>query len=123
MSTKIPASVTRTSRMPEAVTVSSIEIREALSGPVSTIVDAVRATIDATPPELVADLMVNGIALAGGGALLQGLAERLTEETRIHVYVADDPLACVVKGAAQVLENFDALRKVLSPNQRAVQPN
>lgn len=109
--------------LPEAVTVSSIEIREALSGPVSTIVDAVRATIDATPPELVADLMVNGIALAGGGALLQGLAERLTEETRIHVYVADDPLACVVKGAAQVLENFDALRKVLSPNQRAVQPN
>ena len=109
--------------LPEAVTVSSIEIRAALSGPVSTIVDAVRATIDATPPELVADLMVNGIALAGGGALLQGLAERLTEETRIHVYVADDPLACVVKGAAQVLENFDALRKVLSPNQRAVQPN
>ena len=109
--------------LPEAVTVSSIEIREALSGPVSTIVDAVRATIDATPPELVADLMVNGIALAGGGALLQGLAERLTEETRIHVYVADDPLACVGKGAAQGLENFDALRKVLSPNQRAVQPN
>jgi rod shape-determining protein MreB len=108
--------------LPEGVTVSSIEIREALSGPVSTIVDAVRATIDATPPELVSDLMVNGIALAGGGALLQGLAERLTEETRIHVYVADDPLACVVKGAGRVLDNFESLRKVLSPNQRAVQP-
>ncbi|MBA3534702.1 MAG: rod shape-determining protein [Ardenticatenales bacterium] len=109
--------------LPEAVTVSSIEIREALSGPVSTIVDAVRATIDQTPPELVSDLMENGIALAGGGALLQGLAQRLTEETRINVYVADDPLACVVRGAGRVLENFDTHRKVLSPTQRAVQPH
>lgn len=108
--------------LPEAVNVSSIEIREALSGPVSTIVDAVRHTIDQTPPELVADLMENGIALAGGGALLQGLAQRLTEETRINVFVADDPLACVVRGAGAVLENFDALRKVLSPTQRVIQP-
>ncbi len=108
--------------LPEAVTVSSIEIREALSGPVSTIVDAVRATIDETPPELVSDLMENGIALAGGGALLQGLAQRLTEETRINVFVADDPLACVVRGAGAVLDNFDSLRKVLAPTQRAIQP-
>ncbi len=107
--------------LPEGVTVSSIEIREALSGPVSTIVDAVRATIDETPPELVADLMLNGIALAGGGALLQGLAQRLTEETRINVYVAEDPLACVVRGAGTVLDNFDTLRKVLAPTQRIVQ--
>ncbi len=109
--------------LPEGVTVSSIEIREALSGPISTIVDAVRATIDETPPELVADLMVNGIALAGGGALLQGLAERLSEETRINVYVADDPLGCVVRGAGSVLDNFEALRKVLAPTQRAMQPH
>jgi rod shape-determining protein MreB len=109
--------------LPEGITVSSIEIREALSGPVSTIVDAVRATIDETPPELVADLMISGIALAGGGALLQGLAQRLTEETRINVYVAEDPLACVVRGAGSVLDNFDVLRKVLAPTQRVVQPH
>lgn len=108
--------------LPEAVTVSSIEIREALSGPISMIVDAVRATLDETPPELVADLMEHGIALAGGGALLQGLAERLSEETKMRVYVADDPLACVVKGAGRVLEELDTLRKVLAPTQRAVAP-
>lgn len=109
--------------LPEAITVSSVEIREALSGPVSTIVDAVRHTIDQTPPELVADLMINGIALAGGGALLQGLAQRLTEEVKINVFVADDPLGCVVRGAGKVLENFETLRKTLAPTHRAVQPH
>ena len=109
--------------LPEAITVSSVEIREALSGPVSTIVDAVRYTIDQTPPELVADLMINGIALAGGGALLQGLAQRLTEEVKINVFVADDPLGCVVRGAGKVLENFETLRKTLAPTHRAVQPH
>ncbi|MCZ7573152.1 MAG: rod shape-determining protein [Ardenticatenaceae bacterium] len=108
--------------LPEAVTVSSIEIREALSSPVSTVVEAVRATLDETPPELVADLMEHGIALAGGGALLQGLADRLSEETKMRVYVADDPLACVAKGAGRVLEELDTLRKVLAPTQRAVAP-
>lgn len=109
--------------LPEAITVSSVEIREALSGPVSTIVDAVRHTIDQTPPELVADLMINGIALAGGGALLQGLAQRLTEEVKINVFVADDPLGCVVRGAGNVLENFETLRKTLAPTHRVVQPH
>lgn len=109
--------------LPEAITVSSVEIREALSGPVSNIVDAVRHTIDQTPPELVADLMINGIALAGGGALLQGLAQRLTEEVKINVFVADDPLGCVVRGAGKVLENFDTHRKVLAPTHRVVQPH
>lgn len=111
--------------LPESVTVSSIEIREAISGPVMTIVDAVRGTIDQTPPELVADLMEHGIALAGGGALLQGLGQRLTEETKINVYVAEDPLAAVAKGIGKVLENFDtpSYRKVLASNQRRVQPS
>jgi len=100
--------------LPEAIVVSSVEIREALSGPVSAIVEAVRATIDQTPPELVADLMEHGIALAGGGALLQGLAQRLTEETHMRVYVVDDPLGCVVRGCATVLEHMDVLHKVLA---------
>jgi len=105
--------------LPEAVNVSSVEIREGLSGPVSAIVDATRQTLDETPPELVADLMEHGIALAGGGALLLGLAQRLTEETKMHVYVADDPLTAVVRGAGKVLEELDVLRKVLASTQRA----
>jgi len=84
--------------LPESVDISSVEVREALSGSVQTIVSIVRSAIDDTPPELVSDLMEAGIALAGGGSLLLGLAERLSEETKIHVFVADDPLTCVVRG-------------------------
>jgi len=104
--------------LPQAVEVSSVEIREALSGPVGIIVETVRDTLDDTPPELVADLMENGIVLAGGGALLQGLAQRLQEETKMRVIVADNPLECVVKGAGKVLEDLDNLAKVLSMTQR-----
>jgi len=109
--------------LPEAVTVTSIEIREAISGPVGAIVEATRAAIDQTPPELVADLMENGIALAGGGALLKGLAQRLTDETRMRVYVADDPLSCVVRGCAHALERTDLLKKVQAPPHRPVTPH
>ncbi|MGQ9554142.1 MAG: rod shape-determining protein [Anaerolineae bacterium] len=106
------------SGLPQSVEVSSIEIREALAGPVHIISDAVREALDETPPELVADLMEHGIALVGGGALLQGLAQRLSEETRMRVYVADEPLTCVAKGAGKVLEELDTLRKVLSATHR-----
>ncbi len=87
--------------LPEAVDVSSVELREALRNSVGIIVDTVRQAIDETPPELIADLMEHGIALAGGGALLKGLAQRLTEETKMRVYVADDPLSCVARGRRQ----------------------
>ena len=105
--------------LPQQVEVSSVEIREALSGPVNAIVEVVRDTLDDTPPEPIADLLEHGIALAGGGALLRGLAQRLADETKMHVYVADDPLACVAKGAGAVLENLDAYSKVLASTQRA----
>ncbi len=95
--------------LPESIEVSSVEIREALVGPVNQIVDALKTTIDETPPELVSDLMLRGIVLAGGGAQLGGLAERLTKETKMHVYVADDPMTCVVRGAGQFLEMLDIL--------------
>lgn len=108
--------------LPQAVEVSSVEIREALSGPVGIIVETVRDTLDDTPPELVADLMEHGIVLAGGGALLKGLAQRIAEETKMKVIVADDPLACVAKGAGKVLEDLDNLAKVLSATQRAGVP-
>jgi rod shape-determining protein MreB len=104
--------------LPEGIDISSVELREALRGSVSIIVETVRQAIDETPPELVADLMEHGIALAGGGALLQGLAQRLTEETKMTVYVADDSLSCVARGAGQVLENFDVLYKTLASMQR-----
>jgi len=106
------------SGLPQSVEVSSIEVREALAGPVHIISDAVREALDETPPELVADLMEHGVALVGGGALLQGLAQRLTEETRMKVYVAAEPLTCVAKGAGRVLEELDSLRKVLSATHR-----
>jgi len=104
--------------LPEAIEVSSIEIREALSGSVSIIVDTVKSALDETPPELVADLMESGIYLAGGGALLQGLAERLSDETKMRVQVAEDPMTCVARGAGKVLEDLDTLSKVLASTQR-----
>ncbi len=104
--------------LPQAIDVSSVEIREALAGSVGTICATVRETIDDTPPELIADLIEQGIAMAGGAAQLQGLAERLSQETRMRVYVADDPVTCVVKGAGAVLEQLDKLHKVLATSQR-----
>ena len=95
-----------------------VEIREALSGSVEVIVDAVKGTLDETPPELVADLMEYGIVLAGGGALLQGLAQRLQDETRMHVYVADNPLTAVVMGTGMILEKPEFYRETLTSMQR-----
>lgn len=100
--------------LPEEIEISSIEIREALSRSTNVIVDLVRDTLEETPPELISDLMETGICLAGGGGLLQGLAERISEETHIRAWVAQDPLTCVARGAGLVLENFDALRATLS---------
>ncbi len=90
--------------LPEAIEISSVEIREAISGSVSTIIDTVRDALDETPPEIVADLMEVGICLAGGGALLQGLAERLTDEMKVRVWVAEDAMTCVARGAGLILE-------------------
>ncbi len=82
------------------------------------IVEEIRTALEETPPELIADLMEQGIALAGGGALLKGLAERLSDETKMHVYVADDPITCVVRGGGIVLEELDTLSHVLTSTQR-----
>ncbi len=102
------------SGLPEEIEVSSIEIREALSRSVNIIVELVRDALDETPPELIADLMETGICLAGGGGQLRGLAERISEETHIRAWVAQDPLTCVARGAGAVLENFELLRPALS---------
>jgi rod shape-determining protein MreB len=92
--------------LPESVVVSSVEMREALTGSIQVIVNTVKDALDEAPPEIIADLMDMGICLAGGGALLQGLAERLSEELNLRVWVAEDPLTCVVRGTGIILEDF-----------------
>ena len=100
--------------LPKSVEVSTVEIRDAVAGSINAIVEAVRSSIEITPPELVSDLMAHGIALAGGGALLRGLDRRLSQETRFPVYVAEDALLCVVRGAGEVLEETEMLATVQS---------
>jgi rod shape-determining protein MreB and related proteins len=94
------------SGLPEAIEVSSVELREAMSSSVQIIVDTVKDALDEAPPEIVADLMDMGICMAGGGSLLQGLDERLTSELNIRAWVAEDPMSCVARGAGIALENL-----------------
>jgi rod shape-determining protein MreB and related proteins len=97
--------------LPSEVNVTSAEIREALEGPVAEIVDEVKLALEDTPPELASDMPEHGILLAGGGALLRGFAERLSQETNVPVKLADDPLTCVVLGAGQALEEIELLER------------
>jgi len=93
--------------LPEAIEISSVELREAMSNSVQTIVDVVKDALDEAPPEIIADLMDAGICLAGGGSLLQGLGERLTNDLHVRAWVAEDPMSCVARGAGLTLENMD----------------
>lgn len=99
------------SGLPRTVTVTSEEIRLALSEPLKAIIDIIRQTLEETPPELAADLVDRGIVLAGGGALLRGLPELLSQETDLPVNLAPDPLTCVVLGAGKYLESLDTIKK------------
>jgi rod shape-determining protein MreB and related proteins len=103
--------------LPKTVVVSTVEIRDAIEEPVAAIVDAVKVTLDKTPPELAADIMGNGIVMAGGGAMLHGLKERLTAETGMPIRVADNPLYSVVIGSGQCLEYPDALKSLIMSSQ------
>lgn len=95
------------SGLPETLEISSVEIREAISGSVQVIVDTIKDAIDEAPPEIVADLIETGVCLAGGGAQLQGLVERLADELHLRVWVAEDPMTCVARGAGMILEDID----------------
>lgn len=99
--------------LPKTITITSEEIYKALYEPVSSIVEAIKATLEQTPPELSADIMDRGIVMAGGGSLLKGLDKLVMEETGMPVHLADEPLLAVAYGAGRVLENIDVLRKVL----------
>lgn len=90
--------------LPKNVTITSEEVREALTDSVSTIVDAIRSTLETTPPELAADIITNGITLTGGGALLRGLDELIHRETGMPVHIAENPLDCVVNGTGKCLD-------------------
>ncbi len=98
--------------IPKTAEVSSVEIREALNENISQIVDAVKQTLERTPPELSADILDRGVMLSGGGALLKGLDERIRMETNLPVHVADDPLTAVVRGAGATIEHLNKYSKV-----------
>jgi len=97
--------------LPKTVTISEDQVREALREPVSSIVEAIKTTLEKTPPELAADIMDKGIMLAGGGALLQGLDILIEKETNMPVHIAETPLDCVVLGAGKALEDYDKISR------------
>jgi len=99
--------------LPETLELSSVEIRDAISDSVDAIVQAAKETIDDIPADMVGDLMDNGICLSGGGALLQGLPERMSEELRLRCWLAEDPMTCVARGAGLVLEDLEAYSHLL----------
>jgi rod shape-determining protein MreB len=102
------------SGLPRMITLKGPEVREAMSEPLSVIVEAVKRTLERTPPELAADIIDRGVMLAGGGALLRGIDTLIAHETGIVAHVAADPLSCVVLGTGRVLENFKQLERVFS---------
>ncbi len=104
--------------LPKTILVTSADIRKALEEPVSAIVNAVKNTLDKTPPELASDLMDRGIVLTGGGALLRGLDERLRHETGMPIHISERPLQAVAEGSGKCIEEFEALEKVLISEPR-----
>jgi len=107
------------SGLPKTVVLSSQQVRVALEEPVTQIVDAVKATLDRTPPELASDIMDRGIVLAGGGSLLNRLDDRLRAETEMPIHLADSPLTCVAVGSGWSLEEFEVMRRASLGSRRA----
>jgi rod shape-determining protein MreB len=103
--------------LPKTIKVTSAEIREALMDPLNIIVESIRLTLERCPPELSADLVDRGIMLAGGGALLTGIDELISEETGLPVHVAEDPLSAVAEGTGKLLDELDFLKKVSQPGR------
>ncbi len=104
--------------LPENITVTSDEIREALAEPLSHVIEAIKVTLEKTPPELAADIIDQGITLAGGGALIRGLDKLINKETGMPVYVAETPLDCVADGTGKVLEDIEKLHEVLNDDSK-----
>jgi len=98
--------------LPKIINVTSEEIRQAITEPVKAIIEVIKSTLEETPAELSADLVDRGIVLAGGGSLLRGLTELISHETELPVFLADDPITCVVRGAGKYLEELDNLKRI-----------
>jgi rod shape-determining protein MreB len=106
--------------IPKTVIINSTEIRKALEDPIMMIVEAIRLSLERTPPELASDILDRGIILTGGGALLKNLDVRLREETKMAILVAEDPLSCVARGCGMVLDTPEKFLKVLVKNRRPI---
>lgn len=100
--------------LPEAIEISSIEIREALNNSMQVIVDTIKNALDEVPPEIGADLLDTGICLAGGGSLLHGMVLRLADELKMHIWLAEDPMTCVARGAGIILEDLEHFKNLLT---------
>lgn len=105
--------------LPKNIQITSEEIREALADPLSMVLDAIRTTLEKTPPELSADIIDHGITLTGGGALLRGLDQLIEKETGMPVHIAESPLDCVAMGAGRVLDDIDRLRDLLADDAKS----
>lgn len=110
------------SGLPREVLITDSDVREAITGSVDRLVDAVKEILETTPPEVVSDVMRKGIYLAGGGALIRGMAQLLQRELGVAVYVADDPLTAVVRGTGTILENIDAYQEALVTHSHELSP-
>ena len=104
--------------LPQTVNITSTQVGEAMKESIDKIVDVIRQTLERTPPELSSDIMEKGIVLAGGGALIKNLDKLIAEKTEMPVYIADDPLDCVVKGTGKTLEDLERLKTVLINSRR-----
>ena len=105
--------------LPKNISVTSEEVREALADPLSMILDAIRVTLEKTPPELSADIIDHGITLTGGGALLRGLDQLISNETGMPVHIAENPLDCVALGTGKVLDDIDRLHELLTDDDKS----
>ena len=101
------------SGLPRSITLTSGEIREAMADPLNKIVEAIKRTLERTPPELAADIVERGIMLAGGGALIRGMNDLVTKETGIFTHIAEEPLLCVVNGCGKILDDFRKLKRIV----------
>jgi rod shape-determining protein MreB len=99
--------------LPEAIEISSVEIREALSSSIKVIVKTIKDALDEAPPEILSDLLDSGVCIAGGGSQLANLAERLSNDLNLRVWVAEDPMTCVARGCGLILENKDEFESFL----------
>ena len=104
--------------LPQTLKISSVQVQEAMQDSIDKIVDVVKQTLEKTPPELASDIMERGIVLAGGGALIQNLDKLLSERSEMPVYIAENPLECVARGAEKTLEDLEKLRTVLMNSRR-----